>query len=165
MGELAAKHLIAAGAKVIILNRDLQKAKDLCERLGVLSEYDSLENLKKYLNQYEFFFSATNAPNAIVTNSLIEELSYKRYFFDIAVPRDIDINENDNISVFAVDDLEIVVQKNLALREQEARMAYGIIGRETSEFFRYLNDLALMLLSKLYACKLKNMQINNLKLR
>lgn len=46
MGELAAKHLIAAGAKVIILNRDLQKAKDLCERLGVLSEYDSLENLK-----------------------------------------------------------------------------------------------------------------------
>lgn len=80
MGELAAKHLIAAGAKVIILNRDLQKAKDLCERLGVLSEYDSLENLKKYLNQYEFFFSATNAPNAIITNSLIEELSYKRYF-------------------------------------------------------------------------------------
>lgn len=55
MGELAAKHLIAAGAKVIILNRDLQKAKDLCERLGVLSEYDSLENFKKYLNQYEFF--------------------------------------------------------------------------------------------------------------
>ncbi|HHY1201886.1 glutamyl-tRNA reductase [Campylobacter jejuni] len=144
MGELAAKHLIAAGAKVIILNRDLQKAKDLCERLGVLSEYDSLENLKKYLNQYEFFFSATNAPNAIITNSLVEELSYKRYFFDIAVPRDIDINENENISVFAVDDLEIVVQKNLALREQEARMAYGIIGRETSEFFRYLNDLALM---------------------
>lgn len=111
MGELAAKHLIAAGAKVIILNRDLQKAKDLCERLGVLSEYDSLENLKKYLNQYEFFFSATNAPNAIITNSLVEELSYKRYFFDIAVPRDIDINENENISVFAVDDLEIVVQK------------------------------------------------------
>ncbi|MDN2818306.1 NAD(P)-dependent oxidoreductase, partial [Campylobacter jejuni] len=34
MGELAAKHLLAAGAKVIILNRYLQKAKDLCERLG-----------------------------------------------------------------------------------------------------------------------------------
>ncbi|MCW1689907.1 NAD(P)-binding domain-containing protein, partial [Campylobacter jejuni] len=93
MGELAAKHLIAAGAKVIILNRDLQKAKDLCERLGVLSEYDSLENLKKF-KSIRVFFSATNAPNAIITNSLIEELSYKRYFFDIAVPRDIDINEN-----------------------------------------------------------------------
>ncbi len=143
MGELAAKHLIAAGARVIILNRDMEKARILCERLGVLSECDSLNNLKKYLDEYELFFSATNASNAIITNSLIDEVSHKRYFFDIAVPRDIDISENEKIFVFAVDDLEVVVQKNLALREQEARMAYGIIGRETAEFFRYLNDLAL----------------------
>ncbi|EFN2789925.1 glutamyl-tRNA reductase [Campylobacter coli] len=144
MGELAAKHLITAGARVIVLNRDMEKARILCERLGVLSECDSLNNLKKYLDEYELFFSATNAPNAIITNSLIDEVSHKRYFFDIAVPRDIYISENEKISVFAVDDLEVVVRKNLALREQEARMAYGIIGRETSEFFRYLNDLALM---------------------
>ncbi|MCE7094191.1 glutamyl-tRNA reductase [Campylobacter coli] len=143
MGELAAKHLITAGARVIVLNRDMEKARILCERLGVLSECDSLNNLKKYLNEYELFFSATNAPNAIIANSLIDEVSHKRYFFDIAVPRDIDISENEKISVFAVDDLEVVVRKNLALREQEARMAYGIIGRETAEFFRYLNDLAL----------------------
>ncbi|EKJ5773924.1 glutamyl-tRNA reductase [Campylobacter coli] len=143
MGELAAKHLIAAGARVIILNRDIEKARILCERLGVLSECDSLNNLKKYLDEYELFFSATNASSAIITNSLIDEVSHKRYFFDIAVPRDIDISENEKISVFAVDDLEVVVRKNLALREQEARMAYGIIGRETAEFFRYLNDLAL----------------------
>ncbi|BEJ80270.1 glutamyl-tRNA reductase [Campylobacter coli] len=143
MGELAAKHLITAGARVIVLNRDMEKARILCERLGVLSECDSLNNLKKYLDEYELFFSATNAPNAIITNSLIDEVSHKRYFFDIAVPRDIYISENEKISVFAVDDLEVVVRKNLALREQEARMAYGIIGRETAEFFRYLNDLAL----------------------
>ncbi|MGJ0158757.1 glutamyl-tRNA reductase [Campylobacter coli] len=143
MGELAAKHLIAAGARVIILNRDIEKARILCERLGVLSECDSLNNLKKYLDEYELFFSATNASSAIITNSLIDEVSHKRYFFDIAVPRDIDVSENEKISVFAVDDLEVVVRKNLALREQEARMAYGIIGRETAEFFRYLNDLAL----------------------
>ncbi|WP_144626793.1 glutamyl-tRNA reductase [Campylobacter coli] len=143
MGELAAKHLIAAGARVIILNRDIEKARILCERLGVLSECDSLNNLKKYLDEYELFFSATNASSAIITNSLIDEVSHKRYFFDIAVPRDIDISENEKVSVFAVDDLEVVVRKNLALREQEARMAYGIIGRETAEFFRYLNDLAL----------------------
>lgn len=143
MGELAAKHLIAAGARVIILNRDIEKARILCERLGVLSECDSLNNLKKYLDEYELFFSATNASSAIITNFLIDEVSHKRYFFDIAVPRDIDVSENEKVSVFAVDDLEVVVRKNLALREQEARMAYGIIGRETAEFFRYLNDLAL----------------------
>ncbi len=143
MGELAAKHLIVAGSRVIILNRDTQKASELCEKLGVLSEFDSLENLKEYLNKYQLFFSATNATNAIITDSLIEELPYKRYFFDIAVPRDIHVSENEKISVFTIDDLEIVVQKNLALREQEARMAYAIIGHETAEFFKYLNDLAL----------------------
>ncbi|MBM0637628.1 glutamyl-tRNA reductase [Campylobacter sp. VicNov18] len=143
MGELAARHLIAAGARVIILNRNLQKAKDLCEKLGTLSQYDSLENLKQYLNQYEFFFSATNASYAIITSKLLQDLPYKRYFFDLAVPRDIDLNESENICVFSVDDLKLVVQKNLALREQEARMAYSIIGNETAEFFSYLNDLAL----------------------
>lgn len=55
MGELAAKHLITAGARVIVLNRDMEKARILCERLGVLSECDSLNNLKKYLDEYELF--------------------------------------------------------------------------------------------------------------
>lgn len=55
MSELAARHLIAAGSRVIILNRSLEKAQDLCERLGALSECDGLENLKYYLNKYEFF--------------------------------------------------------------------------------------------------------------
>lgn len=164
MGELAAKHLIATGARVVILNRDMQKAKNLCENLGVLSECDSLENLKKYINEYELFFSATNAPNAIITNSLINETSHQRYFFDLAVPRDIDINESEKISVFAVDDLEVVVQKNLALREQEARMAYGIIGRQTAEFFRYLNDLALSPIIKAIRLQAKECAQNQLEI-
>lgn len=144
MSELACKHLIAAGAKVIILNRDLKKAENLSEKLGVLSEFDSLENLQKYLNSYELFFSATNANSAIITNSLLQVVNFKRYFFDIAVPRDIDLDENDKIKVFSVDDLEEVVRKNLALREHEAGIAYSIVGQMTSEFFKYLNDLALM---------------------
>lgn len=143
MGELACRHLIAAGAKVVLLNRDIQKAAKLCECLGVLSTYDSLENLGKYLNTKELFFSATNANSAIITNAMLKESRQKRYFFDMAVPRDIELNQNDMIKVFAVDDLKEVVQKNLDLREQEARIAYSIIGTMTQEFFKYLNDLAL----------------------
>lgn len=144
MGELACKHLIAAGARVLILNRDIQKAKDLSEKLGDIIEFDSLENLQKHLNSYELFFSATNASSAIITNSLLEAVDFTRYFFDIAVPRDIDLDTNDKIKVFAVDDLEEVVRKNLALREHEAGIAYSIVGAMTSEFFKHLNDLALM---------------------
>ncbi|EOX1264306.1 glutamyl-tRNA reductase [Campylobacter upsaliensis] len=141
MAQLTCKHLLQTGAKIIILNRDLSKAQKLSEELGC--EFDRLENLENYLNAYSLFFSATNAKNALITNDMLKSVEFKRYFFDIAVPRDIELSENDNIKVFAVDDLEEVVRKNLALRECEASIAYGIIGAMTHEFFKILSDLAL----------------------
>ncbi|WP_205590744.1 hypothetical protein, partial [Klebsiella pneumoniae] len=122
------------------------------------------ENLENYLNAYSLFFSATNAKNALITNDMLKSVEFKRYFFDIAVPRDIELSENDNIKVFAVDDLEEVVRKNLALRECEASIAYGIIGAMTSEFFKILSDLALTptikaLRLKAKACANQQLQI------
>ncbi|WP_270971862.1 glutamyl-tRNA reductase [Campylobacter upsaliensis] len=162
MAQLTCKHLLQAGAKIIILNRDLSKAQKLSEELGC--EFDRLENLENYLNAYSLFFSATNAKNALITNNMLKSVEFKRYFFDIAVPRDIELSENDKIKVFAVDDLEEVVQKNLALRECEASIAYGIIGAMTSEFFKILNDLALTptikaLRLKAKACANQQLQI------
>ncbi|EAI5356849.1 glutamyl-tRNA reductase [Campylobacter upsaliensis] len=162
MAQLTCKHLLQAGAKIIILNRDLSKAQKLSEELNC--EFDRLENLENYLNAYSLFFSATNAKNALITNDMLKSVEFKRYFFDIAVPRDIELSENDNIKVFAVDDLEEVVRKNLALRECEASIAYGIIGAMTSEFFKILSDLALTptikaLRLKAKACANQQLQI------
>ncbi|MBS4281318.1 glutamyl-tRNA reductase [Campylobacter vulpis] len=162
MAQLTCKHLLQAGAKIIILNRDLSKAKKLSEELNC--EFDSLENLENYLNTYILFFSATNAKNALITNNMLKNVEFKRYFFDIAVPRDIELNENDKIKVFAVDDLEEVVRKNLALRECEASVAYSIIGTMTHEFFKILSDLALTptikaLRLKAKACANQQLQI------
>lgn len=162
MAELACKHLLAAGASVIILNRDIQKAKKLSQSLG--GSFDSLENLDKYLNSYELFFSATNSNSAIITQDLIKEVDFKRYFFDIAVPRDIDLEQNEKIKVFAVDDLEEVVRKNLALREHEASTAYAIIGAMSAEFFTYLNDLSLNPLIKALRLRAKEFANNELEL-
>ncbi|MEB2823089.1 glutamyl-tRNA reductase [Campylobacter upsaliensis] len=162
MAQLTCKHLLQAGAKIIILNRDLSKAQKLSEELDC--EFDRLENLENYLNAYSLFFSATNAKNALITNDMLKSVEFKRYFFDIAVPRDIELSENDKIKVFAVDDLEEVVRKNLALRECEASIAYGIIGAMTSEFFKILSDLALTptikaLRLKAKACANQQLQI------
>ncbi|MBS4234979.1 glutamyl-tRNA reductase [Campylobacter vulpis] len=162
MAQLTCKHLLQTGAKIIILNRDLSKAKKLSEELNC--EFDSLENLENYLNTYILFFSATNAKNALITNNMLKNVEFKRYFFDIAVPRDIELNENDKIKVFAVDDLEEVVRKNLALRECEASVAYSIIGTMTHEFFKILSDLALTptikaLRLKAKACANQQLQI------
>ncbi|WP_279176545.1 glutamyl-tRNA reductase [Campylobacter insulaenigrae] len=148
MSELACKHLINAKAKVLILNRDLEKAKKLSEQLGSNVNFESIANLKEVLNTYEIFFSATNAPHAIIIDELLEEKNYTRYFFDIAVPRDIDLKTSDKIVVYAVDDLEEVVRKNLTLREHQAQIAYSIVGNMTNDFFKYLSKLATLPLVK-----------------
>lgn len=143
MGELAAKHLISAGARVILLNRNEQKGREICENLGENATFAPFHKLGEFLNSHQLFFSATNAKEAIITQEMLQKREFTRYFFDIAVPRDIDLSESELVRVFAVDDLDEVVRQNLALREKEAQIAYSIIAAMVSEFFKYLNDLAL----------------------
>ncbi|KGI57014.1 glutamyl-tRNA reductase [Campylobacter sp. MIT 97-5078] len=143
MSELACKYLLAARAHIILLNRSLEKSKELALKLGRGVKIDSLDKLEHYLNTHELFFSATNSPHCIITDTMLKEVSFTRYFFDIAVPRDIDLKQGKNVQVFAVDDLKEVVKTNLALREEQAKIAYKIIGTMTESFFRYLNKLTL----------------------
>ena len=51
------------------------------------------------------------------------------------------MERSDKIQIYAVDDLEYIVRKNLALREEQAKIAYGIVGRATQEFFSWQQSL------------------------
>ncbi|TQR31841.1 glutamyl-tRNA reductase [Campylobacter sp. MIT 99-7217] len=156
MGELACKHLLNSGAKILLLNRNLDKAKNLAKCLGERVKTADISSLKECLNHYELFFSATNSLQCIITDELLQKRDFTRYFFDIAVPRDINLSEDKSIKVFSVDDLEEVVSKNLALREKQAQIAYNIINTMTSDFFKYLNDQALNPIIKALRLKAKD---------
>lgn len=142
MSELAAKHLITAGVNVIILNRNIEKAQALAESLGELASADTLAKLGEYINRYRMIFSATGAPHAVITDDMLEDKDFDRHFFDIAVPRDIEVCNTKNVHVYAVDDLEEIVSKNMALREEQAQVAYSIVGRSTMDFFKWLQTLS-----------------------
>ena len=196
MSELACKHLLASGANITILNRNLAGAQRLAASLlgensldakdcadenpgagnnsddlnsGNVANFagenpkddknstacansaaqaqsrikiDSLDNLKKYLNVNSLFFSATGSQEPIITDSLLEPKSFKRYFFDIAVPRDVELSQSEDIEVYSVDDLEEIVKKNLLLREEQAQIAYSIVAKCTNEFFKWLRAAA-----------------------
>lgn len=156
MSQNAAKYLVANAANVIIINRDLNKAKKICEEIGSGAKFDHFSNLKEYLNYHRLFFSATSAQEAIITDDLIEQKDFDRYFFDIAVPRDINLTKTNRIKVFAVDDLDEIVKRNVALREEQARIAYGVVSNETSEFFRWLGSLKSTPIIKALRDKAKN---------
>lgn len=141
MSTLVAKHLVASEVNTIILSRNEHKAKKLADELGEFASYDSLGKLKEYINRYRIFFSATSAPGAVITDSLIEHREYERYFFDIAVPRDIELSTGELIHVFAVDDLQEIVTKNMAFREEQAQVAYKTVREETMNFYKWLQDM------------------------
>ncbi|WP_086304056.1 glutamyl-tRNA reductase [Campylobacter devanensis] len=137
MSALACKHLIASKVNVIIVNRDQNRAAQLQSELGELASIAPWERLGELINRYQLIFSATGANVPVITDEIIESVEFNRYFFDIAVPRDIDLSYSDNISVYAVDDLESIVKSNIMLREEQASTAYAIVGAMTSEFFKW----------------------------
>lgn len=172
MSELACKHLLANGANVTILNRNLTNAQRLAASLigtadgailggrasrddagganlrgGVNGcaariKTDALDNLKKYLNSTSLFFSATGSQEPVITDTLFQPQGFKRYFFDIAVPRDVELTQSEDVEVYSVDDLEEIVKKNLILREEQAQIAYSIVAKCTNEFFKWLKAAA-----------------------
>ena len=142
MSELAAKHLLTHGACLVLINRTEANAHALKAKLEGEVLVESYESLKRYINKVPLIFSATGSSTPIINEEMIEYQSFDRYFFDIAVPRDIDLKNKDNLSVYAVDDLEEIVSRNIASREEQAQKAYAIVSELTSEFFKWLQTLS-----------------------
>ncbi|MEO1937297.1 MAG: glutamyl-tRNA reductase, partial [Sulfurimonas sp.] len=84
---------------------------------------------------------ATSAQYPIITQELIEDVDFDRFWFDMAIPRDIETIQRDDIYLFVVDDIKGIVEKNRAEREKYVRKAHGIVGRSVVEFFEWLDAL------------------------
>ena len=65
------------------------------------------------------------------------------FFIDIAVPRDIepDINSLENVYLYDIDDLQIVVSANMKEREKEAENAMSFITQEVTKFNNWVGSL------------------------
>ncbi len=143
MSSLVAKHLVANDVNTIILSRNELKARQLADDLGELASGHSIDRLQEFINRYRLIFSATSANGAVIKENMIKPRDFQRHFFDIAVPRDIELNSTQSISVYAVDDLQEIVVKNMALREEQAGIAYKIVREETIQFYKWLQSLAI----------------------
>ncbi len=135
MAVLAVKHLVQAEANIVMIGRDYNKTLEIARSLGEKIKVATAKELPKYLNSYELLFSATGAPHPVINNDLVEAKEFHRYWFDIAVPRDIDGITHTNIDVFAVDDLKGIVESNLELRNSEASKAFKVVGSMAEEFY------------------------------
>ena len=145
MCELAARHLLSAGVKgILVTNRTFERAAKLAEEFrGTPVRFDELRD---HLKRADIVLSSTGATHFILKRSDVEEVIRVRrnrpmFFIDMAVPRDIDpeANQLDNVYVYDIDDLNNVIETNLEERQKEAAKAEEIVTAEVRSFLRWLN--------------------------
>jgi glutamyl-tRNA reductase len=139
MSDITARHLVNAGADVYIMNRTKHKAEALADLCG--TKVIDFEELPNAVNEFDILFSATSSPTPIITDEIIKPCDFDRYWFDLALPRDINYNKGERINLYVIDDLKVIIDENLNHREDAAKAAHGIIGRAIVEFFESLNAL------------------------
>lgn len=144
MGSLVAKAIVNKDVDAILIaNRTFSKAKELAEQLGGIAvKFDRLE---EFMTKCDVVISATSAPHYIITKDLIERVVKQRgepiLLIDIALPRDIEDVEIDNVSIHTIDDLREISDKNLRKRYDEAKKAEKIVKEELEHLKQMLKDL------------------------
>ena len=131
------RFLTDKGSRTFFLgNRTLEKAQALVQDLGagVALPFDHLGDV---LPEVDAVISATSAPHLIVRNSDLPATGGPRWFFDLAVPRDIDpeIARRPDTVIYNITDLEEVAKKSLKDRQDEVERAEKILGEELAKFF------------------------------
>lgn len=150
MGELAIKNLHGSGAtKVTVINRTFEKAEALAGRFE--GKAKTLQELNCALTEADILISSTGAKDFVIskeTMSYVERMRKGRPLFmvDIAVPRDLDpsIGELESVFLYDIDDLEGIVEANLAERRKAAEQIELMIEAEIVAFKDWLNMLGVV---------------------
>ena len=147
MAELAAKHLISYGVKTVyVTSRTYERAANLARTLnGSALDFEAFKN---ELHRADIVITSTSAPNFIIKKEIVEKAIHERknkpiFFIDIAVPRDIepDVNDLENVYLYDIDDLQVVVSANIKEREKEAKNAMNFISQEVTKFNNWVGAL------------------------
>jgi glutamyl-tRNA reductase len=145
--ELVARALVARGVDtVFVANRHHDRALGLAERFD--GEAIRFETLPEQLVEVDVVVSTTNSPHHIIERDGLEQVMAERearplVLIDIAVPRDIEpaCREVAAVSVYDIDDIQQIVERNAGVREAEATRAERIIEDELDRFQRWVASL------------------------
>jgi glutamyl-tRNA reductase len=140
MAELTGVHLRAQQVKQItIASRTLATAEALAAQLG--GRAVAWTALSSALSAADIVVTATGATEPVLTKARIEEAMRPRrgrplFIIDIALPRDVEAEAGslDQVILYNIDDLQTIVQENLARRAAELERAETIVTEELERF-------------------------------
>ncbi len=143
MNSLVAKHLAEMGvAKILICNRTRARAETLAQEIAHQVEVEIIEfdQLAANLHRADVISSCSGSLHQVIAYHEVKAALKKRRYqqmllVDLAVPRDIDpkIENLDGVYLYGVDDLQSVIDENLAQRRQAAVEAEVMVNQLVTE--------------------------------
>jgi len=157
MGTLVTRALSHREIELMyIANRTYEAAKELADEMGGHAVH--FDQIDENLRRADVVISATGAPHYVLKHEQVEKAMDFRekelLLIDIANPRDIDpsIKDIPHITLYNIDNLRVINEKNLELRMEEAKKAQSIIKEEFELLIKqYKRQKADTLVSELYA--------------
>lgn len=150
MINLCATHFCAQRPRyVAVANRSMQPAEHLTARLteqGIRAEAVSLAQIPQILEKFDIVISCTASMTPIIDLHAVKQAIRARrrrpvFMVDLAVPRDIDANvaQLEDIFLYTLDDLGMVVREGNALRQAAAQQAEAIVENHLQAFAHWLD--------------------------
>ena len=143
MNSLVAKHLAEMGVgKVLICNRTRARAENLAQEIAHRVDVEIIEfdQLAENLHRADVISSCTGSLHQVIHYKDVKAALKKRRYqqmllVDLAVPRDIDpkVESLDGVYLYGVDDLQTVIDENLAQRRQAAVEAEVMVNQLATE--------------------------------
>jgi glutamyl-tRNA reductase len=142
--ELTARALAAKGVHAIfIANRHYDRAIGLADRFQ--GSAVRFESLPEEMVRADIVVASTSSPHHVIEREGLDQVMAERegrslLLIDLAVPRDIHPACRDvpGVSLYDMDDLQALVERNVSGRESEARRADAILRVELGRFERWI---------------------------
>jgi glutamyl-tRNA reductase len=146
MATLTATHLRAQEVgRLTIASRTLASAESLARDLK--GEAVPWTAMPQALADADIVVTATGSPDAVLTRAMVEEAMRPRrgrpiFLIDIALPRDVepDAGRLDQVFLYNIDDLQMIVNENLARRGSEVQRAESIVREEVERFRAWMQS-------------------------
>jgi glutamyl-tRNA reductase len=157
MGTLVTRALSHRDIELMyIANRTYEAARELADEMGGHAVH--FDQINENLKNSDVVITATGAPHYVLRYEQVLEAVKDRkkdiLLIDIANPRDIDPTVSDipHVTLYNIDNLRVINEKNLEMRLEEAKKAQAIIDEEFELLIKqYKRQKADYLVSQIYA--------------
>ncbi len=146
MNTLVGRHLADHGVKkILICNRGIERAESLADELRVHLPVEVIpfNQLDQTLHRADLVSCSTGSIHPVITREMVRRaLKARRHrpmlMVDLAVPRDIEpsIDGLDDVFLYTVDDLQRVIDGNLAQRRQAAVEAEVMVSQLAAQYIQ-----------------------------